>query len=63
MRLCQISGAGSVSWKGLGLFRLSIICGFVGEMMLSRPRSLGCGGLGGGLVRLRLRGGDSLMGE
>ena len=63
MRLCQISGAGSVSWKGLGLFRLSIIWGFVGEMMLSRPRSLGWEGLGGWLVVLRLRGEESLMGD
>jgi hypothetical protein len=41
IRLCQISGAGSVSWKGLGLFRLEIVCGFVGEMMPPRPGSLG----------------------
>ena len=47
MRLCQISGAGSVSWKGLGLFRLAIVCGFVGEMIAPRPSSLGCGGRAG----------------
>lgn len=43
MRLCQTSGAGRVSWKGLRLLRAGIVCGLVGEIMLPRPVSLGFG--------------------
>lgn len=42
MRLCQISGAGRVVWKGLGLLaRVARVGGLVGEVMPPRPRSLG----------------------
>lgn len=37
MRRCQVSGAGRVSWKGLGLlFRVEIVGGLVGEIMVPR---------------------------
>jgi hypothetical protein len=63
MRLCQVSGAGKVSWNGLGFPRLSIICGLVGEMMMPRSLWLGWGLLYGWAVALDFCGEALFMGD